>query len=182
MGFLTAGESVHRMAAYCRIEQLLFGLLGGWVVEIEEPNAKLAMLATADHCAWRSKRWFEMLPTAPPGPDALIVATSAELETFANLVEIVGASQNARVVAAYQHLLPALRAAMVSHLEVTTEVADAPIRRMLGLAIFDLDNDLRAGSASIEADGELARDHGSAAQIGVELTSQAARISLILGG
>lgn len=150
MAFLTAGESVDRMATYCRIEQLLFGLLGGWVTDLSEPTAKLVMLSTADHCAWRAQRWFEMLPTAPPGPDALLTATVREREVFGHLTASVGTSQVARLVATYRLLLPALRDALIDHLGRTTTVADAPVRRILSIAITDLENDLSAGAGPME--------------------------------
>ncbi|MEI7622399.1 MAG: hypothetical protein WCJ88_02475 [Actinomycetes bacterium] len=146
MAFLTAGESVDRMATYCRIEQLQFGLLGGWVTDLAEPTAKLVMLSTADHCAWRAQRWFEMLPTAPPGPDALLTGTLSELEVFSRLATAVGTSQGARLVVAYRMLLPTLLGALIAHLESTTAVADAPVRRILGIAITDLENDLSAAN------------------------------------
>ena len=124
MEFLTAGESVDRMASYCRVEQLLFGLLGRWVVDVSEPSAKLTLVATADHCAWRSRRWFEMLPTAAPGPDAFMEPTDIEHEVFTLVAELAGSSQGAQMVLAYEELLPALRGAMIEHLERTTAVAD----------------------------------------------------------
>lgn len=150
MAFLTAGESVDRMATYCRIEQMLFGLLGGWVSDLREPTAKLVMLSTADHCAWRAQRWFEMLPTAPPGPDAFMAATVLERQAFDLAVRAVGDSQGARLVVTYRLLLPTLRGALLDHLERTTTVADRPIRRLLGIAITDLDHDLAAGNGPME--------------------------------
>ena len=96
MAFLTAGESVERMTSYCRVEQLLFGLFGQWATEVELPVAKLALVSAADHSAWRAKRWFEMLPTAPPGPDALLTLTSVEREAFGLVTDLVRESQGAR--------------------------------------------------------------------------------------
>lgn len=151
MAFLTAGESVERMASHCRIEQMLFGVFGGWAGELKDPNAKIVMLSTADHCAWRAKRWYEMLPTAPPGPDALLTPTMAEREAFALVSDLVGSSQGAQMVVAYQSLLPALHRALTEHLERTTTVADGPIRRMLRIALTDVDTDLASGVGPMEA-------------------------------
>lgn len=146
MGFLSAGESIERMATYCRIEQLFFGLLGGWVTEVQEPTAKLALLGASDHCGWRSQRWFEMLPTAPPGPDVLVAAVDSELAAIATISEVAGETQAARIVMAFEGLLPALGGALRAHLARTTAVADAPIQRMLEIAIADVDRDLRAAA------------------------------------
>ena len=181
MAFLTAGESVERMAAYCRVEQLLFGLLGGWAAEVELPAAKLALLNAADHSAWRAKRWFEMLPTAPPGPDALLTPTEVEREAFNLIVDLVGDSQAARMVVAYEELLPGLQAAMSAHLERTTAVADGPIRRLLNIAITDLSNDLGEGIGPMELVLASAEERAMAERIGAELAGAEARIGHIFG-
>lgn len=181
MAFLTAGESVERMASYCRVEQMLFGLLGGWSLEVEAPAAKLALLTAADHSAWRAKRWFEMLPTAPPGPDAFLTPTSVERDVFARAVDLVGASQGARMVVAYDHLLPGLRDAMSTHLEATTAVADGPIRRLLQIALTDISNDLGDGIGPMELVLASAEERATAERIGAELAGAEARIGHIFG-
>lgn len=181
MAFLTAGESVERMATYCRVEQLLFGLLGGWAAEVERPEAKLALLTAADHSAWRAKRWFEMLPTAPPGPDSYLNTTVVERESFALLTDLVGTSQGARMVVAYEELLPGLRDAMTTHLDRTTAVADGPVRRMLNIAITDVVNDLRDGIGPMELVLTTAEERESAERVGSELAAANSRIGHIFG-
>ena len=180
MAFLTAGESVDRMATYCRIEQMLFGLLGGWVADLTEPTAKLAMLSTADHCAWRARRWFEMLPTAPPGPDAFLPATVSEHEVFRRVADAVGDSQGARLVVTHRVLLPALRNALIDHLEHTSTVADGPIRRLLGISITDLDHDLVAGQGPMELVLTSPGERTDAERIEAELSADETGIEQIL--
>jgi hypothetical protein len=181
MAFLTAGESVERMASYCRVEQLLFGLFGQWATEVELPVAKLALVSAADHSAWRAKRWFEMLPTAPPGPDALLTLTTVEREAFGLIAELVGESQGARMVVAYRELLPGLRTAMVAHLERTTTVADAPIRRLLNISLTDVANDEAEGIGPMELVMTTAQEQAAAERVGAELASANARITHIFG-
>jgi len=181
MEFLTAGESVDRMASYCRVEQLLFGLLGGWAAEVTEPTAKLTLVANADHCAWRSRRWFEMLPTAAPGPDAFLVPTAIEREVFTLVADLAGSSQGAQMVLAHEELLPALRGAMIEHLERTTAIADGPIRRLLGIAITDISNDLETSTGSREAVLALAEERAHAEQSKAALATAATQIRQIFG-
>lgn len=181
MAFLTAGESVERMATYCRVEQLLFGLLGRWATDVERPEAKLALLTASDHSAWRAKRWFEMLPTAPPGPDSFLNTTNIEREAFALIVDLVGESQGARMVVAYEELLPGLREAMTTHLDRTTAVADGPVRRMLDIAITDVTNDLRDGIGPMELVLTSAEERDSAERVGSELAVSNTRIGHIFG-
>lgn len=177
MAFITAGESVERMARYCRIEQMLFGMLGRWSADLTEPDAKLVTLSTADHCAWRAKRWFELLPTAPPGPDAFLTPTPSEREAFGLVTDLVGDSQAARMVAAYDVLLPGLRQSMIGHLERTAAVADAPIQRMLGIAISDIENDLAAGIGPMERVLTSPEARDQAQRIGAQLAASEAGIS-----
>ena len=181
MAFLTAGESVERMASYCRVEQLLFGLFGQWATEVELPVAKLALVSAADHSAWRAKRWFEMLPTAPPGPDALLTLTTVEREAFDLIAELVGESKGARMVVAYGELLPGLRTAMAAHLERTTTVADAPIRRLLNISLTDVSNDEAEGIGPMELVMTTAQERAAAERVGAELASANARITHIFG-
>jgi len=181
MEFLTAGESVDRMASYCRVEQLLFGLLGGWATDVSEPIAKLALVATADHCAWRSRRWFEMLPTAAPGPDSFLIPTDTEREVFALITDLVGSSQGVRMAVAYDEMLPALRGAMVDHLERTSAVADGPVRRLLGIAITDISNDLEASSGPRDVVLALAEERTLAENSKAGLAAATAQIRQIFG-
>ena len=181
MAFLTAGESVERMASYCRIEQLLFGLFGRWAADVELPVAKLALLSAADHSAWRAKRWFEMLPTAPPGPDALLTLTSVEREAFGLVTDLVRESQGARMVVAYGELLPGLQTAMAAHLERTTAIADAPVRRLLGISLTDVSNDLAEGIGPMELVMTTAEERAEAERVGAELAATNPRITHIFG-
>ncbi|MCX6511339.1 MAG: hypothetical protein NT081_11100 [Actinobacteria bacterium] len=181
MEFITAGESVDRMASYCRVEQLLFGLLGAWAADVSEPAAKLSLVATADHCAWRSRRWFEMLPTAAPGPDAFLTPTDNEREVFALVADLVRSSQGARMVLAYDELLPALRGAMVDHLERTTAMADGPVRRLLAIAITDISNDLETSIGPKEVVLALAEERTHAEQSKAALAAVTAQIRKIFG-
>ena len=181
MAFLTAGESVERMATYCRVEQLLFGLFGQWSADIELPAAKLALLSAADHSAWRAKRWFEMLPTAPPGPDAFLTMTATEREVFALVADRVGTSQGARMVVAYQQLLSGLGDAMADHLSRTTAVADAPVQRMLTIAMTDIGNDLAEGIGPMELVLGSADERAAAERIGAEVASANVQFGHIFG-
>ena len=181
MAFLTAGESVERMASYCRVEQLLFSLFGQWATAVELPVAKLALVSAADHSAWRAKRWFEMLPTAPPGPDAFLTLTLVEREAFALIAELVGESQSARMFVAYGELLPGLRTAMAAHLERTTAVADAPVRRLLDISLTDVSNDLAEGIGLLELVMTTAEERSAAEQVGAQLAVAKARITHIFG-
>jgi hypothetical protein len=150
MEFMTAGATVDRIAAYCRIEQGLFALLGAWAPEIDDAAAKALSLELADHAAWRARRWYEMLPAAPPGPDSFLDPTTRELEVFACARAIGGGSGAAPMAVVSTELLPRLVGAMGEHLAVASAVAQGPVRRILDIAITDVDRDLTAARAAGE--------------------------------
>ena len=128
-----------------------------------------------------SKRWFEMLPTAPPGPDALLTLTSVEREAFGLVADLVRESQGARMVVAYGELLPGLQTAMAAHLERTTAIADAPVRRLLGISLTDVSNDLAEGIGPMELVMTTAEERAEAERVGAELASTNPRITHIFG-
>lgn len=143
--FLTAGATVDRIAAYCRIEQAMFALLGGWAPSFDDPDAKAAALELADHAAWRARRWYELLPTAPPGPDSFLTPTVGEREVFATARTAGGSSAAAGMSVVVVELLPLLLAGMRDHLDAAPEVSQGPIRRILDIVITDGDRDLIVG-------------------------------------
>ena len=122
-----------------------------------------------------------MLPTAPPGPDALLTLTTVEREAFDLIAELVGESQGARMVVAYGELLPGLRTAMAAHLERTTTVADAPIRRLLNISLTDVSNDVAEGIGPMELVMTTAQERAAAERVGAELASANARMTHIFG-
>lgn len=148
---LTAGGLAARLGAYCWVEQQLFSLLGGWVVEVADHDVKALLVEVAEHAAWRALRWYELLPTAPPGADALVrapegVGTLAEL--VAGPMAGVDAAEDrpravTRLACASRVLMPRLLAAYTAHLDWSTSVAEASVRRVLAIAVDDLGTDLR---------------------------------------
>jgi hypothetical protein len=139
-----------RIGGYCWIEQQFFALFGGWVPSTSDPESKLVLAELGEHAGWRARRWFEALPTAPPGADSLVRAP-AGAETI--LSAAVQAGQDAedyrgRLVLAAGVLLPALAAAMETHRASSAAVSTAPVRRLLEIGLFDIGRDqaLFAGS------------------------------------
>lgn len=151
MDFLTAGATVDRIAAYCRIEQALFALLGGWASSFDDPDAKVAALELADHAAWRARRWYELLPTAPPGPDSFLSPTPRESTIFATARTAGGSSDAARMCVVILELLPVLLDGMREHLDAAPEVSQGPVRRILDIAITDVERDGALGLGVLES-------------------------------
>ncbi len=152
-GATTALGLAARLGAYCWAEQRLFALLGGWITEIPEPDVKLAVAEHADHAAWRAQRWYELLPTASPGADVLVVAppgVAAALDTAAVLA--VGPDRTPEKLAvAYRVLLPRLAAALRAHLDWSPAVSEPAVGRIVALALDDVSADWVAGERLVQA-------------------------------
>ena len=138
---LGAHETVERLATHCRAEQLVFAVLGDGATRIAASNSAGVLAAAADHAAWRARRWYELLPTAPPGPDALVGPTDADREVLAAVREHAVGEVELLAIAAVE-LLPRLLRSAEDHLARCTAVADAPVRRILAIASTDLRADL----------------------------------------
>lgn len=132
-----------RLGAYCWAEQLVFGLLGGWVTEIPEPDAKLMVADHADHAAWRAQRWYELLPTAPPGADVLVTGPGEIVAALARLGEVADGPlpTPVRLSAAYRVVLPRLAGALRAHLDWSMAVSEPAVGRILRIALDDVTAD-----------------------------------------
>ena len=132
-----------RMGGYCWIEQQYFALFGGWVPSTSDPESKLLLAELGEHAGWRARRWFEALPTAPPGADSLVRAPAgAELILAAAAQAGQGAEDpRGRLVLAAEVLLPALAAAMETHRASGSTVSAGPVLRLLEIGLFDIGRD-----------------------------------------
>ena len=148
----TAGGLAERLGGYCWAEQQLFGLLGGWAPLVAEPDVKLALAEQGDHAAWRAQRWYEVLPTAPPGPDALVTGPDGVAAAIDGL-RAAELSTPARLVVSHRVLLPALAAAVRAHLDWSSSVGEAPVGRVLRICLDDLLADWVSGERLLQALG-----------------------------
>jgi hypothetical protein len=152
-GATTAAGSAARLGAYCWAEQQVFALLGIWVTEVPEHAAKLAFAEHADHAAWRAQRWYELLPTAPPGPDALLVAPPGLEGLGGAIAELVSGPERTveKLAVAYRVLLPGLAAAVDAHRDWVSPVAEPSVDRVLAIVATDLATDWVAGERLLQS-------------------------------
>lgn len=142
-----------RLGACCWAEQQVFALLGGWAQEVPEPDVKLALSEHADHAAWRAQRWHELLPTAPPGPDALVVVPPGVADALAVAGEAcAGADRTVEKLAvAHRVLLAGLAASLRAHLDWSPAVSEPAVGRMLTIALDDVLHDWSSGERLLQA-------------------------------
>ena len=177
-GAATALGLAARLGAYCWAEQRLFALLGGWVTEIPEPDVKLAVAEHADHAAWRAQRWYELLPTAPPGADALVVAPPGVAVAVDGAAALAAGPDRTleKLAVAYRVLLPRLAGALRAHLDWSPAVSEPAVGRVLAIALDDVTVDWAAGERLVQAlaGGSEALGRVAAAQAGGEAPMAAA--------
>lgn len=152
-GASTALGLAARLGACCWAEQQVFALLGGWAPEVPEPDVKLALAEHADHAAWRAQRWHELLPTAPPGPDALVVAPAGVAPALAAAREAcAGADRTVEKLAvAHRVLLAGMAAALRAHLDWSAAVSEPAVGRVLAIALDDVLTDWSSGERLLQS-------------------------------
>ena len=139
----TASGLAARIGGYCWVEQQFFALFGAWVSGIADPESKLLLAELGEHAGWRARRWFEALPTAPPGADSLVLPPDGAETVLAAAVRVGQNAGDPRGLLALAAgiLLPALSEAMETHLASSSTVSTAPVRRLLEIGLFDIGRD-----------------------------------------
>lgn len=152
-GGLTAPAVASRLGWYCWVESQVFGLLGGWVTQIPELDAKALVAEHAEHSGWRAQRWFEAIPTTTAGPETGVTPPDggvAILDLSASLGD--GTDRTLEKLAlTYRVLVPRLLAAYTAHLDWSPVVAEASTRRLLTIASADLSADLAHGERLVQS-------------------------------
>ena len=144
----------------CWLEQQVFALLGRWVTEISEPAAKLVVLELSEHAAWRAQRWYELLPTAAPGADALVVGGDELDELILSAADASGTDRTQAKLVVAEALMGIVDSIVAELAERTTAIAGASVLRIAGIVGADIATDLdRCRTAMVApgapVDGEL---------------------------
>lgn len=137
----------------CWLEQQTFALLGRWVVETAEPEAKLVLLELSDHAAWRAQRWYELLPSAPPGADALVVGGDELDALLISADRLSGPDRTPAKLAVAEALLGMGDLLATVLAGGTSAVAGASVLRIVGIARADIAGDLDRCRSAMVASG-----------------------------
>ncbi len=139
---LSASQSARAIGLCCWVEQQVFALLGGWITGISEPGPKLVLLELSDHAAWRAQRWYELLPTAPPGADALVEGTESLGAVLLGAHALDDAAGTVERLVVAESLLDLLDRSVAELLLRTSAIAGAAVLRIGGIIRTDLASDL----------------------------------------
>jgi hypothetical protein len=148
---LTLQQSARIIGHYRWVEMRLFEILGAWVPDVPELEAKLVVAAHAPHHAWHSSLWLERLPElAGVDREELTVPANSHMVAFMN-----GLQRSDRTIeklaGVYRVALPRTIAAYGGHLERASAVTDAPTMRALKLVVSDEVDDWKEGEALIQS-------------------------------
>lgn len=166
---LTLQEAAKLVGGHCWSERRAFEILGGWVPEVHDPGAKVALDRHSAHCAWRARQWEDRLPVlggvsredlvaAPDGLEGLAEACARAVRAVGEAPPERAAERGAqpevatvaRLAAAYRVVLPRLVSAYRAHLAAATSPADGPTRRSLGMGLADVMEDWAEGETLLQ--------------------------------
>jgi hypothetical protein len=148
---LTLQESARIIGHYRWVEVRLFEILGAWVPDVPELEAKLIVAAQAPHHAWHSQLWFERLPELA-GMDREELTVAANDHVVAVMDCLQGSDRTIEKLAGvYRVVLPRMIAAYSGHLARASAVTDAPTIRALHLVLRDEIDDWKHGEALIQS-------------------------------
>ena len=148
---LTLHESARIIGHYRWVEIRLFEILGGWVPDVPELEAKLVVAAHAPHHAWHSSMWRDRLPElSGVDREQLTVAANADLVAFMQAVQGSGGTIE-KLVGVYRVVLPRTIASYASHLDRASAVTDGPAMRALRLVLGDELDDWKEGEALVQS-------------------------------
>jgi hypothetical protein len=148
---LTLQESARIIGHYRWVEMRLFEILGAWVPEVPEVEAKLVVAAHSPHHAWHSLLWLERLPELA-GVDRHELTVPANDHVVAVMDGLHRSDRTIEKLAGvYRVVLPRMIAAYRGHLARASAVTDAPTIRALKLVLRDEVDDWMQGEALIQS-------------------------------
>lgn len=167
-GAFTLEETARRLGCYRWIEMRTFEILGSWVAEVPEAEAKVMLAGHAPQHGWHAGVWLDRLP-ALAHLDAASLTRPANEAVAAFVEALAGAGGPDRTLekltGVYRVLVPYKIAAYAHHLAHASPVADAPLARWLRFVLDDEATGRHRGEAVIqrmlggEADVRRAADH-----------------------
>lgn len=162
--------SARRFGHYAWIEERLFEIMGGWVVDTAEPSVKLLFGAQARHHAWHAELWRARLPVATGFEAGHLVAPTGEAQERL-VAALAGPASEARgqetverLVGIYRVLVPRLIVTYGTELESASPLAGAPVARAARQVLHDEIDDWRLGEAVLQSLIDSAETAGVAAR------------------
>jgi hypothetical protein len=143
-------EAARLAGAFCWGESRLFEVLGGWVADTDETDAKLMFDRHSRHHAWRAGQWRERLPVlAGADPDSLVVPPSPRLEAaYYALADTDGTV--GRLAGAYRFALPRLAGWYRSYRDAANPASDGSGLRTAEIVSRDVHHDWRDGELLLQ--------------------------------
>lgn len=142
-------EAAQCLGHYAWVEARLFEILGGWVQDVPELEAKLLVGSQSHHHAWHAELWGRRLPVLSGiDPDDLVVAANDDLIVFMHALAGPVTTVE-KLTGLYRVLLPHLAATYAAHLDHASTVSEAPTIRALKLVLADETEDRLQGETLV---------------------------------
>jgi hypothetical protein len=142
---LTLVESARMIGGYRWVEFRMFEVLGGWVANESQPEARLMFDVESRNHAWHAQLWADRLPAVEGVVDPDLMSTppgEGTEELFATLGGVRGSEPGGggtllRLVGLARVVLPRLACGYALHLRKAVSVSDSAVIRALRLALRD---------------------------------------------
>jgi hypothetical protein len=156
---LTLVESARVLGCYRWVELRLFDVVGGWVANETDPEARLLFEIQSRHHAWHAELWGERLPDVEGVVDADLVTVRPDEgteELLSSLGGVQGGDEGGggtlvRLVGLARVVRPRLVCGYGYHLRRALAISDGPVIRALRLALRDEVEDWQAGELLVQS-------------------------------
>jgi hypothetical protein len=160
---LSLVESARLLGGYSWIESRLFEVMGGWVSNESDPEARLLFDAQSTYHAWHAELLSDLLPKVSGlmelegVTDAPSEGTEVLLATLGSNAGELGGGTLVRLVGMARVVSPRLVCGYAYHLRRAAQVSDAPVVRALRLVVADEMDAWREAESMVQ--GLIRRPH-----------------------
>lgn len=149
-------ETARRLTRAAWLERRLFEIVGQWSADCPDADVARLFAVQSPHHAWRAALLEEHIPVLHDVP-AEELAPSASLVAFTDAVAASTGTLE-RLAGLTRVVLPELLGSYEEHLTLATEVADAPVLRVLRLVVIDEQDDWRVAVTVLRSKLRAERD------------------------
>lgn len=135
-------ETARAIAGHRWIEERLFELTGSWAGEGGDAEVTRLLATQSRHHGWRAAQWEALVPALHDLDPSELEAPAADVALLDGLT--AEEHRTVRLAGLTRVVLPEVLRRYDAHGASATEVADAPVARMLRLVVLDARSDQQA--------------------------------------
>jgi hypothetical protein len=166
--FRTIGQLADLCGQYCWLENRLFEVTGSWASSApspapaaDDPTIRVFLSEMSAQHALFAGQWRDRLPArAGVDADALVVPPPGGAAEALTLLD-TAPDLTAVLAGLIEQFLPRLGTTYDHHLAQASAVAEGPVRAVLELAVFRVEQELQRGWAILRRESEAGEEVGS---------------------